>query len=202
MVSLINSWAQGIILAVIIASIIEIILPEGNNKKYVKTIIGIYIMFVIVQPLITNISNKKINFNTIIKDTTNKMNEYKTEDLAIETNEYIEDTYKDKLKEDISDKLKEKGYSTNSINLKIETENEEKYGEIKNINMQIVKNENEEVNNQNTINEIKSVEIKISDEPITEDIQNEEILEQEIEVLKEFLSNEYGIIKEYIFINE
>ena len=36
MVKFINSWAQGIILAVIIATIIEIILPEGNNKKYVK----------------------------------------------------------------------------------------------------------------------------------------------------------------------
>ena len=34
MIKFINSWAQGIILAVIIATIIEIILPEGKNKKY------------------------------------------------------------------------------------------------------------------------------------------------------------------------
>ena len=38
MVSVINSWAQGIIPAEIIATIIEIILPEGNNKKYIKMI--------------------------------------------------------------------------------------------------------------------------------------------------------------------
>ena len=36
MVKFINSWAQGIILGVIIATIIEMILPEGNNKKFVK----------------------------------------------------------------------------------------------------------------------------------------------------------------------
>ena len=52
MIKFINSWAQGIILAVIIATIIEIILPEGKNKKYVKTVIGVYILFTIIYPLI------------------------------------------------------------------------------------------------------------------------------------------------------
>lgn len=201
MVSLINSWAQGIIVAVIIASIIEVILPEGNNKKYVKTIIGIYLLFIILHPLITKISNKNINIHSIIEDTTKKINEYKTEDLTLETNAYIEETYKDKLKEDISSKVKEKGYNINSLNFKIETE-EKNYGEIKHINMQIVKNEkNKEINTKNTVNEIENVEIKISNE-IVKDIQDEEISEQEIEVLKEFLSNEYRIAKQEIFINE
>ena len=45
MVNIINSWAKGIILAVMVSTIIEIILPEGNSKKYVKTIIGIYICY-------------------------------------------------------------------------------------------------------------------------------------------------------------
>ena len=32
MVAFISNWAQGIIVAVIIASIIEMILPEGSSK--------------------------------------------------------------------------------------------------------------------------------------------------------------------------
>ena len=31
-----TTWAQGIIVAVIITTIIELILPEGNHKKYIK----------------------------------------------------------------------------------------------------------------------------------------------------------------------
>ena len=81
MISVINSWAKGIILAIIIATIIEIILPEGNNKKYIKTIIGIYILFVMIQPFI---SNNKININSIIQETTSKMDEYKPEELTLE----------------------------------------------------------------------------------------------------------------------
>ena len=38
MVAFISNWAQGIIVAVIIASIIEMILPEGSSKKYINFI--------------------------------------------------------------------------------------------------------------------------------------------------------------------
>ena len=52
MISWISSWAQGIIMAVIIGAIIEMILPEGNSKKYVKIVIGVYILFTIISPVI------------------------------------------------------------------------------------------------------------------------------------------------------
>lgn len=45
MINWISNWAQGIIVAVIIGTIIEMVLPEGNCKKYVKVVIGIYIIF-------------------------------------------------------------------------------------------------------------------------------------------------------------
>ena len=41
----ISNWIQGIIIAVIIGTIIEMLLPEGNCKKYVKVVIGVYILF-------------------------------------------------------------------------------------------------------------------------------------------------------------
>lgn len=205
MVNLINSWAKGIILAVIISAIIEIILPEGNNKKYVKTIIGIYILFVMVHPLITKVSNKNIDINSIIKHTTSKMNEYETKDLAIDTNAYIEQTYIDKLREDMEQKLKEKGYYIQSLNLNIETKDEEKYGEIKNINMQIAKieqTEEEKHVEESTVNKIAEVEVKISETNEQEIIENIEVLQDEIESLKEYLHTEYGTSKENIHINE
>lgn len=36
--SSIKSWSENIIIVVIIAIIIEMILPEGNSKKYVKVV--------------------------------------------------------------------------------------------------------------------------------------------------------------------
>lgn len=203
MINVINSWAQGIILAIIIATIIEIILPEGNNKKYIKTIIGVYILFVIIHPFI---SGNKININSIIKDTSSKIDEYKTEELTLEINQYIEETYINKLKEDITEKMKVKGYNINSFQLQVETKNEESYGEIYSINIKISKIEQikkQEDVTENTVQEIDNVEINLSNKPIVnEEKLNEEIAEDEIEEIKEYLSSEYGTTKEKIYINE
>lgn len=201
--SIINSWAQGIILAVIIATIIEIILPEGNNKKYIKTVIGIYILFVMIHPLVSKISNENLDIDKVIKDTTSKMNEYKTEDLSLQTNKYIEETYLEKIKEDITEKIQEKGYDINFLNLDIEIENEEFYGEIKSIDIGVYKKEIEENISENTIQKIDTVEINITNKTIAdEESGNEETTENEKESLKEYLSNEYGTAKEKIYINK
>ena len=37
----VNSWIQGIIIAVIISTIIEMILPQGNCKKYINMLFNI-----------------------------------------------------------------------------------------------------------------------------------------------------------------
>jgi len=200
MVSIINSWAKEIILAIIIATIIEIILPEGNNKKYIKTVIGIYILFVMIQPFI---STNKININSIMQETASKVDEYKSEQLTLETNQYIEETYKSKIEEDIEEKVKSKGYNINSLNLHIETKNEEVYGQVKAIKIQISKIENidEEVM-ENTIQKIHNVEINLSNKTNVEESVYKNITEDELEELKEYLSKEYGTAKENIHINE
>lgn len=54
MIEFMSSWAEQIVLAVIIATIIEMILPQNKNKKYVQMVIGVYILFNIVSPIIKN----------------------------------------------------------------------------------------------------------------------------------------------------
>ena len=204
MVKFINSWAQGIILAVIISTIIEIILPEGNNKKYIKTIIGIYILFTIVYPLFTKISNKDFNINSIITSTNKEISKYEIKaNNSLETNNYIENIYKAKIEEDIKNRLLEKGYEVNLLNLCIETQNEENYAQIKEIRIQIEKKDNK--NTSNTINQISKVEININSNNGVEKNdkqENEKINDTEIQSLKQYLNTTYGVEENKIYINE
>ena len=210
MVKFINSWAQGIILAVIIATIIEIILPEGNNKKYVKTIIGIYILFSIIYPLLTKISNKSININSIITSANREISKYETDtNITLKTNSYIEETYKSKIEEDIKNEVLQKGYKVSSLNTSIEIKHEEEYGQINEILIKIEKTEKtetEEINNgtkTNTINQISKIEININNSVEKEEIQeNEEITDKEIKSLKQFLNTTYGTPIDKIYINK
>lgn len=202
MIKFINSWAQGIILAVIIATIIEIIIPEGNNKKYVKTVIGLYILFTIIYPLITKISNNKLNFDSIIAKTSKEVSMYDSKVAnSIETNTYIENTYKNNLKEKIKEKIEEKGYTVLDFNIYIETQNEEAYGQINSIVLKLQKS-NKEQNTIKGVNKIEEIDVNIKNTKTKNLKKEEELTDSEIRSIKEYLNNIYSIEEERIHINE
>ena len=199
MINFINSWAQGIILAVIIATIIEIILPEGKNKKYVKTVIGIYILFTIIYPLINKFT--KLNINTLIENTTKQMSTYQENNsLKIDTDKYIESTYKKKIEEDIKNKANEKNLNITFLNVYIETEDENRYGMLNNLVMKVEKGKTNE-KNSNTVNQIKEVNISKNAQN-SETIENKTVTEEEINEFKEYINTTYYLEKEKIHINE
>lgn len=200
MIKFINSWAQGIILAVIIATIIEIILPEGKNKKYVKTVIGVYILFTIIYPLINKFT--KTNINTLIENTTKQMSTYQENNsLKIDTDKYIESTYKKKIEEDIRKRANEKNLNITSLNVYIETEDENRYGMLNSLVMKVEKKETSKKNND--VNQIKEINI-------SKNVQNNEIIEnkdktvteKEVNEFKEYINATYYLEKEKIHINE
>ena len=200
MIKFINSWAQGIILAVIIATIIEIILPEGKNKKYVKTVIGIYILFTIIYPLINKLT--KTNINTLIENTTKQMSTYQENNsLKIDTDKYIESTYKKKIEEDIRKRANEKNLNITSLNVYIETEDENRYGMLNSLVIKVEKNETSKKNNN--VNQIKEVNIS-KDVQSNEIIENKDktVTEKEINEFKEYINTTYYLEKEKIHINE
>lgn len=58
----IKNWISEIIVAVIISIIIEMLVPEGKNKKYVKVVSGIYILYTIINPILNSLEFKMENF--------------------------------------------------------------------------------------------------------------------------------------------
>lgn len=142
MIEIINSWAQKIIIVVIICTIIEMILPEGKNKKYIKTVIGIYVVFTIVFPIISKINNNTLDLNKYFKIENNETIETSSP-VMVDTNEYIEEVYKEKLKTDIKTKIEAMNYSVKNIDLEIETENEENYGTILKLELCVLQKQQE-----------------------------------------------------------
>lgn len=211
MISWINSWAQGIIIAVIIATVIEMILPEGNNKKYIKTVIGIYIIFNIIYPLVTKISGKSLDLNIIINREEYIDVSYMDvgERLLINTNEHITGEYIERIKNDIKVRLEDKGYIVNKVNMQIETEDDNRYGEINKIELNIYDKKKQSKENEsketNTVSEVEKIDINISKSNNDTNVEIEEninrISEESINEIKSFLETIYGVNKENVYIN-
>lgn len=204
MISWISSWAQGIIISVIIASIIEMIIPEGSSKKYIKVVIGVFILFTIVVPVINKFKGNSVNIASIIDfDKYNNSKEVVSTNLEKENNFNIKQMYETNLKVDIKSKIKSKGFEVQNINLKI-SDNEEY--RIENIDITIsgeIVNKEDEKKQSNVIGIVDSIE-KISVEISNKTTKQEkeyQISNKNANNLKEYLSNIYDINEKNILIH-
>ena len=217
-----SSWASAIIVAVIIGTIIEMILPEGNSKKYIKVVIGIYVLFSIVSPVITKFTGKDIQVSDVleldkyveeVKETSKMQNT-----LQSDNENNIMNMYSEGIKDDIRAKIKAKGYIVNSIDIDIA--NDESYS-ILSLNINVTKEEektqtDDKKNNTNEelveeIEPINNIEINIegktgsknevdSNENNTEN-QKDNLSNSEKNKLKEYLSSVYDIKEDCITVN-
>ena len=201
-VDFIITWTKGIIVAVIIASIIEMILPNGNSKKYIKMVIGVYIVFNIVAPVINKVTNNSFSLESIIdvNKYTNQIESYEvsTEKLDSNNESSIKEMYKINLEKDMKSKLEEKGYIVNSINIEI---NNDKEYTIKSVDLKISKTGEQEEKKANTVEKIEKVNIEVSIEnkvENNENIENVEITEKEKNEIKEYISSTYEVNKKKI----
>ena len=192
----ISGWIQGIIIAVIIGTIIEMLLPDGNCKKYVKVVIGVYILFSIVSPVITKFTGNEFRVSDIYDINTYIEVSAKSSQENIENSQQnqIKQVYITNLKNDMKQKIQEKGYSVKSLTLEIS--NDEQYT-LKKIFAQVSKRKNEENNEVKGVNEI-NITISNTTENIEEDIS---ISTKEQNDLKAYLSGIYNLEEKNININ-
>ena len=164
MASFLNSWVQGIVIAIVLATVLEMLLPEGNNKKYVKILIGIYILFTIISPVMNKAG--KIEVKNSILDT--KQYQKEIEKYSVDTNimqeqnqKSIQTIYQQNLKWDMTNKLEEKGYQVNAVQIRVSNEGDYLLEEVR---LQLTKAENKE-------KEISKKQIVIAINVVTIEVQ-------------------------------
>ncbi len=196
MINFISSWAEQVIIAVIIATIIEMILPSGNSKKYIKTVIGIYILYTIISPVITGItgSNLKVDYSKY-EDYFTSTDEYKSLENEFNnvTANSIENTYKQEIKKQLKSDIENMGFSISNVELDIDLET----GKIKAISLSADKEEKSDTNTAETNIQINKVEIGNG----TSKNKDNNLSRQEIEKIKNFLQENYGTDFECIKVN-
>lgn len=195
MLGWLKGWVNQVIVAIIIAVIFELILPNGKNKKYIKMIINLYVLFVLVNPIVSKFIN--LSDNQFSEETLKK---YFKQENAIEVNsnlnskEIIQNTFEKTIKDDIKNKLALKGYKTTSLSIYIYN-NDENNMQIKSIDIEVQKDDKENKSSSNSINEIEKINIGRKEE-------KQEISKKEVEEIKKILSEEYSLDKSKINVNQ
>lgn len=205
MISFLKTWINQIILAVIITTIIEMILPNGNNKKYIKMVIGIYILFTIIQPIITKVTGNSIDISNFDykKYFNSDVLETSSEDFENNNSKLIKQAYINNIKEDIENKIEQKGYELINCNISIiDDENKETYGTIQSISLKLKKQTNKSEKASSNIIKIENISVTTNNNTLNTNILEEsDISSDEKKKIIQYLSEEYSVDMKSIVIN-
>lgn len=217
MIEFLSSWAKNLGLAIIVISILEMILPNNKTKKYVRMVFGLYIMFNIISPFIKNkdiLDVSTYDFNEYSNYITNQSSMNQSS-----MNSRIEDMYIEELEKDITKKIDELGYKVTTCNVyaTLSSKNEENY--IEQIELTIEKSENQQLEEKeetiedklvNEIQKIRPVNTTVGEIGEKDESQNQSenenndaknINAQDIQKIKKFLKEEYGVEETCLKIN-
>ena len=200
MIDFLREWIEQIAVAVIIASIFEMILPDGKTKKYIKMILGVFIVFNMISPFVNGSTLYNFDVNDIVG---NYMGEIKVNDTESSIDNKVEELYIEELERDIVKNIEEQGYIVDSCDIEAVVYSDKDEAGISKINITILsKNDNgTEESEHLEVSDIEEVEIEVNIDNTTKNQENNSITEKDIKKLKKHLSDYYEIDKDIININ-
>lgn len=220
MIEFLSSWAKSLGLAIIVISILEMLLPNNKTKKYVRMVFGIYIIFNILSPFINHkdiLDVSSYNLNEYMGDyTTNQ-----TDEEQSSVNSRIEEIYIEELEKDITKKIEDLGYQVTTCNVyaTLSSKNAENYiekivltvekSEEQKNEQQEEKTEQSETIEEKLVKEIQKIKpvnttvgkINKTDEDEEQNENKQNISNSDIQKIKKFLKEEYGVEETCLKIN-
>lgn len=184
MIEFFSNWVQQIALSVIIVSIFELILPKGNLKKYIKVILGVYVVFCLISPFVDSQALYKLqdmDLSSYVEDKTkNSNNNVNQESMDLR----LSKLYIEQLEKDIEKKVKENGYTMVKCNIDADLKSSSNNPGIHKIDLTLSKNN------------INIEDININ----TKQTDDDEQIDNNTENLKESIATSYEISKDIITI--
>lgn len=192
-----REWTINILILSIFISILEIILPKGNIKRYVNMIIGIIIIIVIINPFIklitSNIDIEREVFSNIF-DSNKQFNKGNLKKIH---EEEILKTYKHKLSNDIKNSIENNTkFIVTDVFIELDLEDSENYGIIKSITLNIDNHKDKEVSGKIVV---ENINIDINNDN-NDKLDTSDSIEIKNKELLNLLSSRYNISTDSIKI--
>lgn len=140
MINFLSSWAEQIVLAVIIATLFELILPKNKNKKYIQMVIGVYVLFNIISPILE--TEQVFSFDEYNIEKNNVVSGEVLDQTSMD--ERIEKIYLDELEDTVITKFEKQGFKVKKCTIDAELDSSKKNAGIHLITVKLETTENSE----------------------------------------------------------
>lgn len=205
MIECFSEWAKNLTLAVVIVSLFEMLLPNNKTKKYIKVVMGLYILFNIISPFVKKDFSFELE-NVIENSKSKTVSTEEVNQTSIDTR--LKQICKEELEKDITKKVEEQGYVVENCNIDIKIEEETNIEKItlkvKKLNEEIKKEEKQKQNDiqQKLVKEVQKIKkVQIGESKQENKNVDENLSAQDISNIKNFLIKEYEVNEKCLKIN-
>jgi len=205
MIACFSEWAKNLTLAVVIVSLFEMLLPNNKTKKYIKVVMGLYILFNIISPFVKKDFSFELE-NVIENSKSKTVSTEEVNQTSMDTR--LKQICKEKLEKDITKKVEEQGYVVENCNIDIKIEEETNIEKItlkvKKLNEEIKKEEKQKQNDiqQKLVKEVQKIKkVQIGESKQENKNVDENLSAQDISNIKNFLIKEYEVNEKCLKIN-
>lgn len=114
MIEKLSDYAFSLVSSIFILNIIQMILPENKNRKYVLFVSSMIITIILIEPVL-NFLNEDIEVSNILNENQEKLVEISEETKNKYYEQEILKKYKENIENGIIDRLTQMGYETKVI---------------------------------------------------------------------------------------
>lgn len=150
-----NNWCESLIISVILVLLIELLVENNKNKKYIQVITGIFIMFVTLNPFIELLNNNDFD--------TDFLKIEKVSAKPYEENELFENVYIDYTLERIKNVLDSYNLNVLDLDFKLD-ESKENLEKIEVIIKKDMANESEDFVSEEKVKNLIKEELDITED--------------------------------------
>ena len=205
MIAYFSEWAKNLTLAVVIVSLFEMLLPNNKTKKYVKVVMGLYILFNIMSPFVKKDFSFELE-NVIENSKSKTVSTEVVNQTSMDTR--LKQICKEELEKDITKKVEKQGYVVENCKVDVKIEEDTNIKKItlnvKKSNEEIQKEEKQEENDiqQKLVKEVQKIKkVQIGDSKQENKNVDENLSAQDISNIKNFLIKEYEVNEKCLKIN-
>ncbi|RPK15690.1 stage III sporulation protein AF [Priestia endophytica] len=197
-----TEWVTNIILFILLATIIDLLLPSSSMQKYAKMVIGLLLMLIILTPVFSifkvNVDKlfTAINSSSISQENSSKnLLDSKKKEIQASQDAYILEQMAVQLEEGVKEELvKEYGVEVSGVEVHMKDEKGEKsFENISSISLSVQPKENKHTA---SVSEVEVVSINTSEPIKKQKTENDEKLKK----VQSFLSKKWDMDKKQIIV--
>jgi stage III sporulation protein AF len=197
-----TEWVTNIILFILLATIIDLLLPSSSMQKYAKMVIGLLLMLIILTPVFSifkvNVDKlfTAINSSSISQENSSKnLLDLKKKEIQASQDAYILEQMAVQLEEGVKEELvKEYGVEVSGVEVHMKDEKGEKsFENISSISLSVQPKKNKHTA---SVSEVEVVSINTSEPIKKEKTENDEKLKK----VQSFLSKKWDMNKKQIIV--